>query len=149
MNKQDRWKEFMDAARRGSDIVNGILAGNAFDDIAHKWIALRLDNGDYDGVLYDTRRDCVRHQKNEFHCMYMTFRNIRNGLRPDMIARVMLYHREAYDAGFRLPDPDDKHGGRELAMTTAANDHYLRKITRATMQDLRELVRADRIRHGY
>lgn len=145
----NKWREFMDAARRGSDIVNEILASNSFHDIAHKWIAIRLADGGYDGILYDTRRDAVRHQKNEFLCMYMTFHNIRNGLRPDMLARVLWYHREAYRAGFRLPDPEDKHGGKELAMTTAANDHYRNRITRASMLELQELIRADRRYRGY
>jgi hypothetical protein len=26
------------------------------------------------------------------------------------------YNRMAYDRGFRLPDPDDKHGGQDLIM---------------------------------
>lgn len=142
----DKWREFMDAARRGSDIVNEVLATNSFDSIGHKWIAIRLDNGNYDGTLYDTRRDAVRHQKSEFLCMYMTFRNVRNGLTPDMLARVLWYHREAYKAGFRLPDPEDKNGGQELAMTTAANDHYRNRVME---MELQELIRAERNRNGW
>jgi hypothetical protein len=31
---------------------------------------------------------------------------------------MLAYHRGAYDAGFRLPDPDALHGGRDLIMPT-------------------------------
>jgi len=34
------------------------------------------------------------------------------------------FNRDAYDAGFRLPDPDDQFGGRDVLMTTALRDFY-------------------------
>lgn len=34
------------------------------------------------------------------------------------------FNRDAYDAGFRLPDPDEVNGGRQVLMTTKLRDYY-------------------------
>jgi hypothetical protein len=38
-------------------------------------------------------------------------------------ASVLRWHREAYDAGFRLPDPDDRRGGPQMIRRLRAEDH--------------------------
>lgn len=133
-----------DAGRRASDTINELLAHNGRQNLAHKWIAIRLEDGSYDGTLYDTRQDCVKHQKDEFMCAYFSFRLMGNGVQPMEIARVLAYHRDAYKAGFRLPDPEDRNGGLELLMPTATYDLY-----RADMIDVAALIRADREINGY
>lgn len=134
----------MDAGKRASDHINNILVGQGFSNVAHKTIAINLGTGDYDGTLYDTKRDAVRHQKNEFLCMYLQFRSMRGGVTPEEMARVIQVHRQAYANGFRLPDPDDKYGGPELLIDTPTND-----VFRMMMRDIENLLRAERQKHGY
>lgn len=108
-----------DAARRAFDIVNAYVT---FTDFSHRircWVALRLADGGSDGNLYESKRDAVRHQSDEKLCAYFSYRNAPNGFTSAKDAQLYMdYHRAAYDAGFRLPDPDDLSGGPELIMPT-------------------------------
>lgn len=133
----------IDAAKRASDIVNKAVLGNAFDMVSHKWIAIRLADGGSDGVLYDTRRDAVRRQSDEFQCAYVALRNLRQGAQPEQMARFLQFSRDAYDAGFRLTDPDAPAGGAEVLMDSNTNDYY-----KEMMRDVEALLRAERMRHG-
>jgi len=116
--------DYSDAAKRASDNINAYVTFVPPEELRHKWIAIRLSDGGYDGVLYDSKRDAVRHQTDEFLCAYVCFRNLLAGSKPKDMELFLKFNRDAYDAGFRLTDPDDKAGGREVLMTTALRDYY-------------------------
>jgi hypothetical protein len=113
-----------DAAKRASDIINAYRVFVPWDELKTKWLAIRLSDGGYDGNLYDSKRDAVRHQLDEFLCAYVCFKNLAGGARPSEMELFLKFNRDAYDAGFRLPDPDDQFGGRDVLMTTALRDFY-------------------------
>jgi hypothetical protein len=109
-----------DAARRAYDIVASFVHFVPFEQRVRSWLALRLADGGYDGTLYESRREAVRHQSDEKLCAYFTYRGAPNGFSSQKDAQLYLdYYRMAYDQGFRLPDPDDRSGGPELIMPTA------------------------------
>lgn len=101
-----------DAAKRISDAVCLHYAAIGFD-CAGKWIACKMADGTGGNVLYDNKRDAVRHQLDEKLCCY-----IRLTGAPMQVceAEIMLaMHRRAHDNGWdSLTDPDSIHGGREL-----------------------------------
>lgn len=105
-------REFVsDAAKRCADIVNGYISFVPWDELKHKFIAIRLSDGGSDGTLYDSKRDAVRHQSDEKLCAYIAFRNLAGGMNPIEAERYLKWNRDAYDAGMRLPDPDHQSGG--------------------------------------
>jgi hypothetical protein len=104
----------IDPARRAADIVNGLLVARTWEECRGGWVAIRLSDGGSDGVLYASKRDAVRHQANEFLCAYVALRSLLSGATAPEMARFLYYTRAAYDAGYRLPDPDDATGGPEL-----------------------------------
>jgi hypothetical protein len=106
-----------DAAKRASDIVNGYAVFTPYDDLVNCYVAIRLSDGGHDGTLYRSKLDAVRHQSNEKLCAYYSYRfhGIR-GTTPKDMQLFLDFHRMAYDNGFRLPDPDDRHGGKDLIM---------------------------------
>jgi hypothetical protein len=93
--------QFSDAAKRCADMIAvHILAGKA-----GRWAAIRLSDGSSDGIAYDRKSDAIRHQLHESQCAYV---KIPHGGMPLAEAESFLnFNREAYDAGFRLIDPDD------------------------------------------
>ncbi len=100
--------EHTDAAKRVCDSVNlHQLAGDAgwaWENVRGKWMAFKLEDGSSDGTLYDSKQDAIHHQSDEFLCMYLP---LHPGAMNVCEAEIMLkFHRKAYDAGFRLPDPD-------------------------------------------
>ena len=117
-------RTYSDDAKRASDIVNSYLTFIPWDELKNKWLAIRLSDGGYDGNLYDSKRDAVRHQLDEFLCAYVCFRNLQAGSRPKEMELFLKWNRDAYNAGFRLPDPDDPTGGPDVLMTTAQRDYY-------------------------
>ena len=132
---------FSDDARRASDIINSYLSFVPFDELKNKWLAIRLSDGGYDGNLYDSKRDAVQHQLDEFLCAYICFRNLRGGSSPREMEIFLRFNRDAYDAGFRLPDPDAVSGGPDVLMTTGQHDYYRGQIQAETMASLREFMR--------
>jgi hypothetical protein len=106
-----------DAAKRVHDAVNlHVLAndaGWAWENCVGKWMAFKLEDGSTDNVLYGTKRDAVRHQSDEFMCMYL---RLSGGGMNICEAEIMLrMHRKAYSTGFRwYPDRDSKHGGLDI-----------------------------------
>lgn len=116
--------DYSDAAKRASDTVNGLLMWMPWDELRRKYIAIRLADGSYDGTLYDSKRDAVRRQSDEKLCAYVAFRNLGNGATPREMEVFLRFNRDAYDRGFRLTDPDDVNGGREVLMTSARHDQY-------------------------
>lgn len=109
-----------DAAKRVADAYNLHRIALGYDAIG-KWIACRMEDGRSDNVAYDTRRHAVIHQhNNEDRC---TFIKIGPQSMNQCEAEVMLkVARSLYDKGFRLTDPDDVHGGRDVIKRASVED---------------------------
>lgn len=103
-----------DEARRMADHVSMHFAAVGFDAVG-KYVAIRLVDGGSDHVLYDTKRDAVRHT-DEFRHAYVRIQ--RDTMSPCEAQIMLTFHRQAYDNGFRLADPDSKTGGREILMSS-------------------------------
>jgi hypothetical protein len=107
-----------DAAKRLCDGVRSAMGRISVEELLiGRWIAFRLSDGSADRSIYDTKRDAVRHQSDEFLCGY-----IKLNLMPmtECEAEVVLaMHRKLYDNGFRMPDPDRKDGGKQPIMPIA------------------------------
>jgi hypothetical protein len=123
-----QYKNVMDAGERASDVVNVWLVGLGFDAVRDKFLAFKLADGSTDNVLYDSKRDAVRAQSDERLCAYFAFRNCAGGTNPREMAIFMQWHRDAYDAGHRLPDPDAVNGGPEALITARQGDYYRNKF---------------------
>jgi hypothetical protein len=91
----------VDAAKRCSDIVN-------LHALVHsswmKWVAIRLNDGGSDGVLYDTRADAIRHQYYEEYCAYVCIPP--SGMTQSDAREWLSFNRALYDAGWHLADPE-------------------------------------------
>lgn len=116
--------ELTDAGKRAADIINDIRAHHGWDELRHKWIAIRIADGSSDKVLYDTRLDCVKHQNREQECIYVAFQNLMGGASARDMSLLILYYRDAYKAGFRGIDTDARRGGVDLAMPSKMVDVY-------------------------
>ena len=104
--------------------MNGHLVAQEPWWLKDKWLAVNLQDGSTDGTLYDTKREAVRHQLDEFMCAYFCFRNCLGGITPKEAMIWLDWVRKAYDAGFRMPDPDAQHGGKDVFMSV--DDHDIR-----------------------
>jgi hypothetical protein len=114
-----------DSAKRAYDIVRSYVHFVEYSERIGKWVALRLEDGGSDGVLYDSKRDAIRHQAHEHMCAYFSYRSAPNGFENVRDAAAWLaFHRHAYSRGGRLVDPDDPGGGPELIMPTAEEQFY-------------------------
>jgi hypothetical protein len=83
-------------------------------DINKFWAAYRLEDGRSPDshTLYDSKRDAVRHQMDEFLCLYIKLRY--GGINCCEAEAYLKLHRQAYMRGFRLADPDAKTGGPDI-----------------------------------
>lgn len=122
--------ELFDAGRRGADAINEHIRMQGWWEIRHRWIAIRLADGTSDGVLYDTKRDAVRHQSNEFLCAYLCYKGLAQGAKDKDCAILIKFHRDMYKAGFRMPDRDDRFGGPDAVMSTQRHDWYKNTLGR-------------------
>lgn len=112
-----------DSGKRCHGIVNSYVAFMPFDQLKYSWLAIRLSDGGYDGNLYHSKRDAVRHQLDEFLCAYFAYVNAPNGFANPREAQIWLnFQRHVYDAGFRLADPDAKSGGMDLITPLRVED---------------------------
>lgn len=128
-------KDDWNAGKRMSDVVNTLRSGLPWDELQWKWVAFALSDGKWDGVVYDSKRDAVRGQLHEYQCVYISFRNLIGGATPEGMAIFLNFTRDAYDAGFRLPDPDDVNGGRDV-IPTAARIDSIRNIIRPVLRSM-------------
>lgn len=121
-------KQLEDAAKRVSDTYALHKSADPLGSIG-KWFAVAMSDGTSDGVLYDTRQECVAHQHHNE--MYYAYLQVTPGsLRTVRECKMWLVAtRKMYDAGFRMTDPNARGGGREL-------------IKRATVEDQRSLIRS-------
>jgi len=122
-------REDYDAAHRLSDIMRGVATDYTPEELFHGWLAIRLSDGNYDGTLYDNRAAAVQHQSNPYHYAYVSTRHAVTGMSPQDAHAFLTYNRMAYNAGFRLPDPDHHNGGKDLIMP-APREHVGLQIRR-------------------
>lgn len=111
-----------DAARRMSDQINGQIVFNNVWDLRTKWMRFALQDGWTDGVLYDTKRDAVRHCINEKYFCFFCFRNAMGGVEPFGCQIFLDVARHQYDIGNPLADPDDVRGGRDSIISVPGYD---------------------------
>ena len=90
-----------DAARRMASAVT--LA--AMNGGAGRWLAVKLQDGSCDHVLYDRRSDAIRHQLSSEHSTYVMVPP--DGMTTGQADRVLGFWRDCYSAGFRAVDPRD------------------------------------------
>ena len=101
-----------DAAKRFADNVNMHYRAIGWDAVG-KFCAVALQDGRSDNVLYDSKPDAIRHQHHNEQ--WYAFIKIVPSMMDYCEAQVLIdFHRKAYDAGFRLVDPDHPRGGREI-----------------------------------
>jgi len=122
-----------DAAKRLCDTYNLHKIGAGYDSIG-KWFAAALNDGTSDDVLYDNKRECVRHQKHNEQ--YYTFIKIVPPSMNVCDAEIMLITaRRMYKAGMRMADPDHKNGGLDLI--TRLTDEDMLAMSRGAVTNLR------------
>lgn len=119
---EDLTEHLLDCGKRASEIINTYVVGMNWDDIKNSFIAIRISDGGSDGVLYDSMRDAAQHQLHEQSCYYFCFRNAMGGVNPRDMAILIKFARDAYYRGFRLIDPDDALGGKQVIMTAPRMD---------------------------
>jgi hypothetical protein len=107
-----------DAAKRMAGIINGLVTFTPLWELRTKWIAIRLADGGYDGNLYDSRDDAINHQLDERFCSYVCMASMITGAKELDCAIYLQFHRQAYDAGMRLHEPE----APQLIMPTGLYD---------------------------
>jgi len=110
-----------DPAKRLCDHYNLHRIGAGTDSIG-KWIAVRLIDGDSDGVLYDDKLAAVTHQHHNEQ-FYTFVKMIPSGMALCEAEVMLATARRLYDAGLRLADPDHKHGGMDVIKRSTVEDH--------------------------
>lgn len=121
-----------DAAKRAYDIAKGLAIFTDWDTRTRgtPYLAIRLEDGGSDQRLYASRAEAMRHQPWPDRCAYLSYRDAPNGFAtPKDAACFLAWNRAAYDAGMRLPDPDDRLGGPELVMP-ASTEHFRNQLKR-------------------
>lgn len=88
------------AAHRASGIVNQMIV----DGKSGQWVAIKLSDGDSDKIAYETKSDAIRHQLHEHQCAYVCIPP--DQFSPRAAENYLKVHRQMYDAGYRLADPD-------------------------------------------
>ena len=69
-------------------------------------MAFALEDGQTDHVVYSSKADAIAHMSDEFRYCYVHMRGCFAGMPPRDAQLWLELHREAYDAGMRLSDPD-------------------------------------------
>jgi hypothetical protein len=116
-----------DAAKRVADWYNLHRIALGLDAVGH-WIAVLLQDGSSDGVLYDSKIDAATHQSGFEY--YYAFIQIRPCQMTVCEAEAFMFmQRTLYKLGNHQADTDHPSGGRQI-------------ITRLTNEDQRSMVRA-------
>jgi hypothetical protein len=107
-----------------ADIVNGLVTFTPIWELSSKWVAIRLSDGGYDGNLYDSRDDAISHQLDERFCAYVAMQSMLQGAKPLDCAIFLEFHRQAYDAGMRLHEPE----APQLILPTSVYDRMTSRV---------------------
>jgi len=120
-----------DAAMRAFEQLRNIAVHTDWETRVNSIVTIRLRDGHCDGVLYETKQAAVKHcGGNEQWYAFFSFRSAPNGFASPRDAAVYLeYHRQAYDNGWRLPDPDARDGGPDMIMP-APQEHVTDQLAR-------------------
>jgi len=108
------------SGKRMAERINLMVISHPWDTLVNSWMAFKLADGDTDGVLYDTRQDAVTHQLDERWCCYFCMRNAVGGVNELDCQLYINLHRQVYDAGGRLTDPEGR--GESLIVSTKGYD---------------------------
>lgn len=102
-----------DAAKRIADACTLHWVAQHWDSTKY-WVAFRLEDGRSpdNNTLYDSKRDAVRHQSDEFLCLYVKLQP--GGVNVCQAEAFLKMNRQAYLNGYRMADPDHKKGGRDI-----------------------------------
>lgn len=123
MGQHEHWCKRLshsDAAKRFADNYNLHRVANPYGSIG-KWIAIALQDGNSDQELYDSKLDAVRHQHhNEQRYAFVKIGPYSMALCEAAV--ILETNRRAYSRGFRMTDPDHKHGGMDLITRLTAED---------------------------
>jgi hypothetical protein len=114
-----------DAAKRVADVYNlHLTAGQGFipNPSVGRFAAVALADGRSDGVLYDSYGEAVRHQHNQEQ-RFAYLRIVPHAMSVCEAESFLRTHRLFFDAGWRLPDPQDPRGGRTPITLEAAEAH--------------------------
>lgn len=118
--------KYSEAAHRVADIHNMHIFADR-SNVGH-WLAVKLSDGSSDGVVYDHRRDAVKHQLHESQCAYIKIHP--QGMTAEEAEGILRFFRFAYDNGFRVTDPE----GPEIILPSTTEDYFsqLRRLNRRT-----------------
>lgn len=97
-----------DAARRMASAVT--LA--AMNGGAGRWLAVKLQDGSSDHVVYDRRSDAMAHQLSPEHATYVLIPP--DGMTTGQADRVLGFWRDCYAKGHRAVDPRDDYPSMPL-----------------------------------
>lgn len=113
-------QKISDAARRTADEYNMHRMADPLGAIG-KWFAVALTDGSSDHVLYESRQDCIRHQKhNEKY--YAFIQIVPSTMKHKEAETFLATQRKLYDHGMRVIDPDMRNGGPELIPRVSRED---------------------------
>jgi hypothetical protein len=122
-----------DAAKRCADNYNLHRIADEYGSIG-KWIAIALQDGSSDGVLYDDKLSAVRHQHhNEQRYAFMKISP--HGMALCEAEVYLETNRRLYSRGMRMTDPDHKHGGMDLITRLNVEDQLA--MMRGVVQNLK------------
>lgn len=117
---QKKTKPHTDAAKKVCDTYNLHKMADPRGSIG-RWFACALADGETDGVLYDSKRDAVRHQHHN-ESRY-TFLKVGPSSMNVCEAEVMLgTARQLYEKGLRMSDPDARNGGPDVIKRLMVED---------------------------
>lgn len=125
MKKTER---FSDASKRCADWYQLHRMADPLGNIG-KWFAVALSDGSSDGTLYDSRRDCITHQKhNEFYYAYIQI--VPSNMTIGEAEVFLTTQRRMYDVNVRIIDPDLPNGGPEMIprMSNEDQQSQLRRL---------------------
>lgn len=109
-----------DAAKRISDTYRLHRTAQGMTAIG-RYFAAALADATTDNVLYDSKRDAVRHQHhNEQRYIFLAIGPF--DLSPCEAEELLHLQRMFYDRGIRWTDPDHARGGREVVQRSTVED---------------------------
>src|SRR5258707_15765618 len=94
-----RGRGHTDGAKRISDACNMHWIAQGWDSTKY-WCAFKLEDGRTpdNNTLYDSKRDAVRHQTDEFLCLYVKLHP--GGMNVCEAEAILKVHRQAYLNGY-------------------------------------------------
>jgi hypothetical protein len=114
-----------------ADRVNLMLIAQPWEILNTSWMAFKLEDGDSDGVLYDTRQDAIKHQLDEKLCAYFFMRTALGGVPVRDCQLFLDIHRHTYDNGRYMAEPSSP----QLIMSTWGHDKLTGRVNPSAAQN--------------